>query len=161
MEAFNNISLKPTELSDLEFFYQFQLDESAIYMAAFTPENPNDKAAYMNKYSALLKDPSITMRTICFGEEIAGSIAKFVMEGDAEITYWIDGKYWGKGIATKALKEFLKIENTRPIFGRVAFDNIGSQKVMEKCGFSKIGHEKSFANARKKEIVEYIYKLSE
>jgi [ribosomal protein S5]-alanine N-acetyltransferase len=42
---------------------------------------------------------------------------------------------WGMGIATKALKAFLMKENTRPIFGRVAFDNFGSQKVLEKCNF--------------------------
>jgi hypothetical protein len=50
------------------------------------------------------------------------------MEGDAEITYWIDKKFWGQGVATKALKDLLMIEKTRPVFGRVAFDNLGSQK---------------------------------
>jgi RimJ/RimL family protein N-acetyltransferase len=47
-------------------------------------------------------------------------------------------KFWGQGIATTALKELLKIEQVRPIYGRVAFDNYGSQKVLEKCGFVKI-----------------------
>ena len=89
-----------------------------------------------------------------------GSIAKFVMEGDAEITYWIDRNLWGQGIATKALNKFLTIETSRPMFGRVAFDNIGSQKVLEKCGFVKIGTDKGFASARQTEIEEYIYKLT-
>jgi len=80
-------------------------------------------------------------------------------ENEAEITYWIDKKFWGQGIATTALKELLKIEQVRPIYGRVAFDNYGSQKVLEKCGFVKIGKEKGFANARQAEIEEYIYKL--
>ncbi len=31
-------------------------------------------------------------------------------ENEAEITYWIDKKFWGQGIATTALKELLKIE---------------------------------------------------
>ena len=83
-------------------------------------------------------------------ETIVGSIAKFEMEGDTEITYWIDRNFWRKGIATTALKNFLTIENIRPIFGRVAFDNFGSQKVIEKCGFVKIGTDKGFANARQK-----------
>jgi RimJ/RimL family protein N-acetyltransferase len=43
----------------------------------------------------------------------------------------------------------------------VAFDNQGSQKVLEKCGFVKIGTDKGFANARQAEIEEYIYKLSD
>ena len=55
----------------------------------------------------------------------------------------------------------MQIELTRPIFGRVAFDNFGSQKVLEKCGFVKIGLDKGFANARQTEIEEFIYKLSD
>ena len=101
------------------------------------------------------------MRTIKINDEIVGSISKFMIEDDAEITYWIDRKFWGQGIATTALKELLKIEPTRPIYGRVAFDNYGSQKVLEKCGFIRIGEARGFANARQIEIDEYIYKLSE
>ena len=100
------------------------------------------------------------MQTIIVENSIAGSISKFEMEGEAEITYWIDKKFWSKGVATKALKEFLKNEKTRPIFGRVAFDNFGSQKVLEKCSFVKIGTDKGFANARQSEIEEFIYKLA-
>ena len=100
------------------------------------------------------------MQTIIVDKIIAGSVSKFEMGGDAEITYWIDKKFWGKGVATKALNELLKNENARPIFGRVAFDNFGSQKVLEKCGFVKIGTVKGFANARQAEIEEFIYKLT-
>lgn len=123
-------------------------------MAAFTLKDPNYKTAYIEKYSKHLADPTINMRTIKVNEEIAGSISKFVLENEAEITYWIDRKFWGQGIATAALKDFLKIEQTRPIYGRVAFDNYGSQKVLEKCGFMKIGMDKGFANARQTEIEE-------
>lgn len=83
------------------------------------------------------------------------------MEGVTEVTYWIDRKFWGNGIWTSALKNFLAIENTRLIFGRVAFDNIGSLKVLENCGFVKIGNDRGFANARKAEIEEFIYKLNQ
>ncbi len=62
-------------------------------------------------------------------------------------------------LALKTLKSFLKVENTRPIFGRVAFNTIGSQKILEKCGFIKIGKDLGFANARQTEIEEFIYKL--
>jgi [ribosomal protein S5]-alanine N-acetyltransferase len=156
----NNISLTETEEDDLNAFFQFQLDKEANYLAAFTSKDPNDKVAYIEKYTKHLADPAIHMRTIKVNDVIAGSIAKFVMENEAEITYWIDRKYWGQGIATTALNEFLKIEKIRPIHGRVAFDNYGSQKVLEKNGFVKIGADKGFANARQTEIEEYIYKRS-
>jgi RimJ/RimL family protein N-acetyltransferase len=154
------IVLRPTEIDDLEWFFQFQLDKEAIQLAAFTPKDPTDKPAYLTKYSKLLDEPTVNMRTILFDNKIVGSISKFEIDGDAEITYWIDKHFWGKGVTTTALKNFLTIENMRPIFGRVAFDNYGSQRVLEKCGFVKIGKDKGFANARGREIEELIYKLS-
>ena len=156
----NSTTLTETKIDDLNLFFEFQLDKEAIYLAAFTSKDPNDKIAYIEKYTKHLNDPTINNQTIKFNDVIVGSVAKFVMQNEAEITYWIDRKFWGQGIATTALNEFLKIEQTRPIYGRVAFDNYGSQKVLEKCGFVKFGKEKGFANARQTEIEEYVYKLS-
>ncbi len=154
-----NISLIKTERSDLDILFEFQTDKEGMYLAAFTPNDPHDRAAYLEKYSRFLNDPTINMCTIRVNDEIVGSISKFVMENEAEITYWIDRKFWGQGIGTIALRTFLKLEKARPIFGRVAFDNVGSQKVLEKGGFKKIGADKGYANARQTEIEEYIYKL--
>ncbi|MBK9636836.1 MAG: GNAT family N-acetyltransferase [Bacteroidetes bacterium] len=155
------IILTKTEKDELNAFFQFQLDKEANYLAAFTSKDPSDKTAYIEKYSKFLTDPTINMKTIKSNDEIVGSIAKFVIENEAEITYWIDRKFWGQGIATMSLQNFLQQEKIRPLFGRVAFDNYGSQKVLEKCGFMKIGTDTGFANARNMEIEEYIYKLSE
>ncbi|RYF81905.1 MAG: N-acetyltransferase, partial [Chitinophagaceae bacterium] len=96
---------------------------------------------------------------IYYGDRIVGSVSKFVMEGDNEITYWVAREYWGRGIATSALATFLSIEPARPIYGRVVFDNYGSQKVLERCGFARVGSDKGFANAREAEVEEYIYRL--
>lgn len=157
----SHITLTKTKDDDLKLFFQFQLDEDANHLAAFTSKDSNDKTAYMNKYRKFLTDPTINMRTIKVNDVIAGSVAKFVRENEAEITYWIDKKFWGQGIATTALREFLKTEQVRPVFGRVAFDNYGSQRVLEKCSFLKIGKEIGFAHARQTDIEEFIYKLSE
>lgn len=154
-----DIKLRPTKISDLDILFKFQLDKESGYLAAFMPKDPTDKSAYISKYTKLLFDPTVNNQTITLDNIIVGSIAKFVMEGNSEITYWIDRKFWRQGIATKALREFLTIETIRPIFGRVAFDNFGSQKVLEKCGFNKVGIDKGFANARQMEIEEFIYKL--
>lgn len=155
-----NIKLRRTTLNDLPLLFKFQLDDEANYLAAFTPKDFTDKAAYLSKYSRLLNDTNVNNQTICINDMIVGSIARFEMNGDNEITYWIDREYWGKGIATAALKIFLLIEKNRPLLGRVAFDNIGSQRVLEKCGFTKVGSDKGFANARQVEVEEFIYKLS-
>ncbi|MDN3692368.1 GNAT family N-acetyltransferase [Chryseobacterium tructae] len=153
------IELRPTTIADLDTLFQFQLDDEGRHLAAFTSQESTNKEAYLAKYTRLLNDPTINNQTIIVDAVIAGSIAKFIMEGDTEITYWIDRNFWGKGVATKALKAFLTLETSRPIFGRVAFDNLGSQKVLENCGFVRIGTDKGFANARQTEIEEFIYRL--
>ncbi|HPH31451.1 MAG TPA: GNAT family N-acetyltransferase [Chitinophagaceae bacterium] len=155
----NHLTLTRTVKDDLELFFQFQLDQEAIYLAAFTAKDSHDRAAYFEKHTKFLTDPTIHMQTIHVNDRIVGSIARFYIEGDAEITYWIDRPYWGQGIASSALSGFLKMEMTRPLFGRVAFDNYGSQKVLEKNGFERIGKDSGFANARQSEIEEFIYRL--
>ena len=155
-----DIKLRPTTVADLDSLFLFQLDKEAIYLAAFTPKHPTNKAAYLEKYTNILHDSTTNNQTILVYNVIAGSIGKFMMEGHAEITYWIDRKFWGQGVATRALQQFLDIETTRPIVPRVAFDNLGSQKVLEKCGFIKVGADKGFAHARQIEIEEFIYQLA-
>lgn len=159
MQGNKEVSLRKTTIADLELLFVFQLDPTAIHMAAFTAKDPSDKPAYMAKYAKLLEDPTINNYTILVQNEIAGSIAKFEIAGEAEITYWIDKQYWNRGIATFALQQFLTIENARPLFARTAFDNLASQKVLEKCGFIKVGTDKGFANARQAEIEELIFRL--
>lgn len=159
MDKTFDLKLRNTEVTDLESLFEFQLDKEGGYLAAFMPKDPTDKRAYLSKYTKLLADPTVNNQTILVNGTIVGHVAKFVMHGDTEITYWIDRSFWGQGIATLALQQFLLIEPSRPIFGRVAFDNFGSQRVLEKCGFVKIGTDRGFASARQAEIEEFIYKL--
>ncbi|MGV6944043.1 GNAT family N-acetyltransferase [Sphingobacterium kyonggiense] len=154
-----DILLRKTDVSDLDVLFKFQLDEEACSLAAFMPEDHTNKIAYISKYTRFLNDPSINNQTILVDNTIVGSIAKFTMEGKVEITYWIDRKYWGQGIATKALSEFLNQIKERPVYARVAFDNFGSQRVLINCGFTKIGSDKGYANARERIIEEFIYKI--
>jgi len=153
------ILLRKSTEKDLDTFFLFQVDPAAIHMAAFTPRDPTDKPAYIAKYTKLLQEPSVHMRTILYKDRIAGSISKFELDGHAEITYWIDRSFWGKGIATDALRQFLVLEKMRPIYGRTASDNAGSQKVLQHNGFVHIGRDRGFANARNMEIEESIYRL--
>lgn len=129
-------------------------------MAAFNSENPDDKTAYMNKWSKLIANPAIHMQTILLGGQIVGSVVHFDIMGEANVSYWIDRPQWGKGIASTALEAFIKGTSRRPLYGRTAFDNVGSQRVLEKCGFERVGSERGFANARKMEIEEFIYRLN-
>jgi hypothetical protein len=59
-----SITLAKTQKEDLHTLFQFQTDKEGIYLAAFTPKDPFDKNAYLEKYSKLLDDPAINMYTI-------------------------------------------------------------------------------------------------
>jgi ribosomal-protein-alanine N-acetyltransferase len=98
-------------------------------------------------------------RTIVWNSKVIGTVTKVEIEQQAEVAFWIDKPYWGKGNSVIGLELLLAIEPKRPLYGHVAFDNCGSQKVLERCGFVKIGTEKGYANARQAEIEEWVYQL--
>jgi len=153
------ITLRKTEKGDLATLFEFQKDEEANRLAAFTSVDPTDETAFLAKWDRILSDPATNNQTILMDGTVVGNVAKFEVSCEAEITYWIDRNFWGKGIATEAVKSFLNIEDTRPIAGRVAFDNVASQRVLENCGFMRTGTDWGYANARRREIEEFIYRL--
>lgn len=153
------ITLRKTHINDLPLLFEFQRDEEANYMAAFGAKDPADRDAFMQKWNRIVNDKSVTMKTILYDNQVAGSVLSHSAFGVPEVSYWIDKKFWGKGIATNALGEFLKTFTTRPVFARVVWDNKGSIRVLEKCGFEYNETETGFANARGKEVEEFIYKL--
>ena len=153
------IELAKTTLDDLETLFVFQSNKTGIWMAAFTAEDPSDKDFYMKKWTKIVEDPAIRMQTIRFENKIIGSVSHFDIMEETNVSYWIDQQYWGRGFATEGLKKFIEDTVKRPLFARVAYDNFASQKVLEKCGFKFIGKDKGFANARKMEIEEFIYKF--
>ena len=131
----NNIKLREVQSDDLEIFFQQLQDKEAQNMAAFIHKDPSDRAAFDAHWNKIMNDTEVMIRTIILDTKVIGHMAKFVMFGDSELTYWIGKDYWGKGYATKALEQFLLIFTPRPLFSRAAKDNIGSLKVLEKCNF--------------------------
>ncbi|MHB0989139.1 MAG: GNAT family N-acetyltransferase [Bellilinea sp.] len=145
--------------SDLAIFFEQQLDPQANYMAAFTSKNATDRAAFNAHWAKILADPQIQIRTIMTGRQVAGYVLHHSWFGDPEVTYWLGREFWGQGIASQALKAFLRQQKLRPLYGRVAADNVASRRVLEKCSFVVIGEDKGFSNARGEEIVEIILVL--
>ena len=130
-------------------------------MAAFTRVDPGNREDFNAHWEKIRKSDTVFIRTIIYNGEIAGSVLSYEDEGRPEVSYWIGKAYWGKGIATRALEEFLaNVNKTRPIYARVAKDNFGSRRVLEKCGFDIIAKSIGFANARGAEISELLYERS-
>ena len=153
----DNIELRDVLETDLQIFFEQQLDSEATQMAAF-PSRCEE--AFMSHWKhKVLGDDSVLVKTILYNGEVAGNIVCFEQLGDREVGYWLGKHFWGKGIATKALEEFLKQIETRPLYAHVAKHNIGSRRVLEKCGFTVSGEERFFSQILGKDIEEYILVL--
>jgi RimJ/RimL family protein N-acetyltransferase len=156
----DELLLRDVRSEDLPIFFEQQLDREANYMAAFTARDPKDREAFMKHWHKILGIETCIIRTILFNGQVAGSVSSYEQEGKPEVTYWLGREYWGRGIATRALKELLAHHShKRPMYARVAKDNPGSRRVLEKCGFKVIGEDKGFANARGQEIEELLLEL--
>lgn len=153
------IQLRDVQETDLPIFFQQQQDPDAIYMAAFTAKDPTDRDAFDVHWTKIRADEKVAIKTILYNNEVAGSVLKYEMFGEPEVSYWIGKPFWGKGIATEALRQHLRLQTIRPLYARAAKDNIGSIRVLEKCGFIITGEDKGFANARGAEIEEYVLTL--
>jgi RimJ/RimL family protein N-acetyltransferase len=128
-----NVRLRNVEPEDLPVFYEQQLDPEAARMAAFPSR---DRAAFVAHWATnVLGNPATLTRTILVAEQVAGWIGSWPQDGVRLVGYWIGREHWGKGIATRALAEFLHHVNERPLFAHVAQNNVGSIRVLEKCGF--------------------------
>lgn len=156
----HEVTLRPIEDADLDTLFDFMRDPESVHMAAFTAENPDDREAFDAHWRKVRARTDVTNRVIVGDGRVVGTIASFVMEGDTEITYWVDRAVWGQGVAGRALALLLEEVTVRPLYGRVASDNTGSLRVLMRAGFEKVGTEIGYAPARKAEIEETVLRLS-
>jgi RimJ/RimL family protein N-acetyltransferase len=153
------ITLRALADSDLDTLFGWESDARAVEMAAFTRANPSDRSAFDAHYERVRAEPSNTLLAIDDDGEFVGTVGSYTMEGKREVSYWIAPERWGQGLASRALQAFLAIEETRPIYGRVAEHNIASAKVLARAGFTEVGSDTGFARGVGAEVVERIYRL--
>jgi RimJ/RimL family protein N-acetyltransferase len=145
--------------ADLDALFPWESDPRAVRMAAFTRADPSDRRAFDTHYERVRGNPSNTLLAIEDDGEFVGTVGSYTMDGKREVTYWIAPARWGQGVATRALQAFVEIEQTRPLYGRVAEHNAGSAKVLARAGFVEVGSDSGFAPGVGTEIVERIYRL--
>jgi hypothetical protein len=80
--------------ADLDILFDIQDDDIAQYMAGFTSPDGGDRDSYVARQRGFLADDKITKKVILADDEIVGSVASFVVEGDTEVTYWIRRDLW-------------------------------------------------------------------
>lgn len=90
------------------------------------------------------EDPQVTFAIEykgCFVGCVGLVLQTDIYRLNAEIGYWIGEPFWGKGIATEAVKlasdyAFKKL-NLNRLYAGVFESNAASQRVLEKAGFKK------------------------
>lgn len=145
----SDVRLRDVTEDDLPIFFEHQLDPDADQMAAFPAR---DRQAFMAHWTKILANGTVAKKTVLFQRQVAGNVVSFEQLGKREVGYWIGKAYWGKGIATQALSEFLGLVPARPLYAYVAKHNIASIRVLEKCGFTLWGEDKEFSNVGGKAV---------
>jgi hypothetical protein len=113
----SDVRLREVSDDDLPAFFEYQREPEANQRAAFPAR---DRDAFMTHWAKIRRDDAVTIRAILFDGQVAGNIVSWQHDGKRVAGYWIGKTYWGRGVATKALLAFLKVDKTRPLYTYVA-----------------------------------------
>jgi RimJ/RimL family protein N-acetyltransferase len=151
------VRLRRVEDGDLDVFFDHQADPQAVEMAAFPARDKDRFAAHWAKIRA---DDTLVVRTIVADGMVAGNIGSWPEHGQQFLGYWIGREHWGRGVATQALTLLVGEVSIRPLYAHVVVHNVGSIRVLEKCGFRRDHVQEAAAPAPDDGIEELTYVLN-
>ena len=128
-----DVTLRPVETGDLEVFYHQQRDPEAALLAAFPSR---EREPFMTHWTEkVLPDPDCAARTVLADGEVAGYICSWDQDGHRMTGYWYGREFWGRGIGTAGMRQYLRWETRRPLYADPATTNTGSVRLLARCGF--------------------------
>jgi RimJ/RimL family protein N-acetyltransferase len=131
------ITLRPVEPADVDVLYEHEADPIAADMAKFPSR---DRATYAAHFERTFANESAIRHAVLVDGAVAGSMMSWRGEdGRRLVGYWLGREFWGRGIATEALRLFLAEVSERPLYAFVASTNVASARVLEKAGFAATG----------------------
>lgn len=151
------VRLRSVEDRDLDVFFDHQADPQAVEMAAFPARDKDQFAAHWAKVRA---DDTKVVRTIVADGMVAGNIGSWQENGQQLLGYWVGRECWGPR---------RRDTGARPVRGRgvdpaayahVAVHNVGSIRVLDKCGFRRDRVQEAKAHAPDDGIEEFIFVLN-
>lgn len=150
------VTLREVRVEDFPTLFANQADPVAVQLAMVFPREHQAFEAHWNQ---LLVDPEVLSRAIVADGQLAGHVGAWNRDGERQVGYALGRAFWGRGIATAALAQLLALEPHRPLQAHVAKENIGSWRVLEKCGFSRVKESLEPADNRFPEFVDLTYRL--
>lgn len=156
-----NVKLRAIRDEDLDTLFEHQRDPQANAMAAFGAADPDDRRAFDQRWARIRGDGGIVIRAIEADGQVAGSILRWRDDAlDApEVSYWLGRAYWGRGIATLAVRQFIVLLPDRRLYGRAASTNPGSIRVLEKCGFKIVRRDRGVSATGGQLVDEVVLRL--
>lgn len=151
------VRLRPVAEADLELFYRHQADPESAAMAAFPVR---DYDAFMHHWSVIVPQTTANVRTIVADDACVGHVISWGMADKPLVGYWVERKEWGRGIATEALRQFVKVIEPRPVYAMVSEHNAGSIRVLEKVGFVREGGSEALPVVGADGVGEFVYLLA-
>jgi RimJ/RimL family protein N-acetyltransferase len=151
------VRLRAVEDSDLDVLFGHQADPEAAEMAAFPSR---DRERFDAHWAKIRLDDTVVSRTILVDGLVAGGINSWQDDDQRLVGYWIGRKYWGRGVATRALTLLLSDLPNRPVYAHVAAHNAGSIRVLQKCGFQRDRVQEAQAPKPEDGIEEFIFVLA-
>lgn len=124
------------------------------FLAPFEPERPPDFFTAEGQREQL--EQRLAAGTHAFaildGDAIAGTVNLFHIVREAlqsgTIGYWVDSARNGRGLATGAVADIVAYAfgelDLHRVEAATLVDNVSSQRVLEKCGFERIGIARRF-----------------
>jgi RimJ/RimL family protein N-acetyltransferase len=111
------------------------------------PYEENDAHAWIQKADQAFQDETELLLGIFIRDSMRfiGNVSLHLEEdaSRAEIGYWLDEAYWGKGYASEFAQPILTYAfedlKLNSVFATVALDNTASQQLLEKMGFTRTG----------------------
>ena len=133
------IELRAISEADFPTLFEYQRDPVAVAMSS---ASTRERDAFVAHWLSILSNPDVMARAIVCDGLLAGNLSSFDRLGKREVGYWLGREFWGRGIATAALRLYLDEETVRPLWARVAPQNAASLRVLAKCGFVVTGRER-------------------
>ena len=127
--------LREVTQDDLPTLFAHQQEPEGAAMAGVPARGLEAFMAHWHR--TILASDEVRKFAIVEGGQLKGNIVSWAQDGERLVGYWLGKAYWGQGVATRALREFLALhELQRPLVAYVAKGNRGSIRVLQRCMFA-------------------------
>jgi len=139
------ITLRTQQVKDAKRFFEI-LNNPRFLFWSEKPASIKDEESFIRKNILQAKKKFTYSYTILLGKKVVGGCGIKIDQHRrhiGELGFFVDEKYWGKGIATVATQEMEKLAFEKLNLFRLVVlmnpKNLASEKVAIKCGYTKEG----------------------